>query len=394
MKRLLRWACLLSQMATAIPQALAYPSALKPQEKPSPLEGNRLDMLAQAVEKALNAWDVDTARLLMLQVEELNLHGLALLHYLQGRMAFQQGLYEEAVSEFVLAGQEDVPNSFLRLAKTGQRLLKNAQRFESAHFVLLLPQGKYAALAPYALEVLEAQYEALKADLGFAPREKLRVEMADNAPMLAGLLGLALEKGGAKGRVGGRVGGRAGEGAGGCAFGKMALLSPSALGGGFAWQNPLAYAYVCLAVAQLTRGQAPPWLQEALAAHLQNRWQRPPAASAAPLLYPLPYPPLTKAEGEALQKHMRASPRLLLEEYALGHSPSPLAFVEGFLLLEYWKAQQGPKAFAQLLEKLSLHGDVQRAIAELSGAPWAKWKQGFRRAVLARRFPKATPPLL
>jgi tetratricopeptide (TPR) repeat protein len=61
--------------------------------------------------------------------------------------------------------------------------------------------------------------------------------------------------------------------------------------------------------------------------------------------------------------------------------------------MEHLRNQQGPQAFLHLLEKLSVHGELQSALSELSHMPWARWKQPFRQAVLARRFPQ-NPQLL
>jgi tetratricopeptide (TPR) repeat protein len=358
MIRLLCLSFLLSQLAVAAPP-------------PAPFSNNLLDDLSVSIEKALNAWNLDEARLLMVQVDELNLHGLALLHYLRGRMALQQGFYERAYEEFVLAGQEDLPNTFLRLANAGRRFLKTAQRFESEHFVLFVPQGKQAALSGYALEVLEAQYEALKVDLGFSSREKLRVEMVASARELAELSGVPLEKLLNSDKVAF------------CVFGKIVLLSPSALRGGFAWKDSLARAYAHFAAVKKSHNQAPLWVQEALAAYMESRWRHP-----AP-------PPLPNAPWAALQQHMRTSNTLLFEKLRspMAEHDNPhtarLAFAEGFLLVEHLRNQQGPEAFSRLLEKLSGHGDAKRAISELSATPWTRWKQTFRNAALSRRFPQS-----
>jgi len=362
MKHLLCLACLLSALALATPP----PGPLA--NTKTPFGNNLLDDLSAAIERALHAWDMDEARRLMVQVEELNLQGLALLHYVRGRMAFQLGLYDEAVDAFVIAGQEDKPNTFLRLANAGKRFLKTAQRFESENFVLFVPKGKQAALAGYALEVLEAQQAALKVDLGGASREKLRIEVATNARELAELSGVPLEKLLNANEVAF------------CTFGKMVFLSPSALRGGFEWQNSLAQAYVHCAVTRQTRNKAPPGVHKALGAYLHSRWQNP-----AP-------PPLPNAPWAALQQHMRTSNTLLFEKPADNPRTAQLAFAEGFLLMEHVYNQQGPQAFGRLLEKLSQHGDAQRAMAELSHMPWARWKQQFRSQVLARRFPSAAQP--
>ena len=84
-----------------------------------------------------------------------------------------------------LAGVEDKPGSYLRLAKDTLAITRDHERAESEHFIFLYPKGKDAVLAPYALEALEAQRAALEKDLGHAPPGKVRVEVVNDAAELA-----------------------------------------------------------------------------------------------------------------------------------------------------------------------------------------------------------------
>src|SRR5204862_272299 len=62
-----------------------------------------------------------------------------------------------------------------------QDVVKNLKRVESAHFVIYLDDKRDGILAPYALDTLEKSYEAIGAELGYYPKEKVRVEIAPDA---------------------------------------------------------------------------------------------------------------------------------------------------------------------------------------------------------------------
>jgi uncharacterized protein (DUF1810 family) len=93
--------------------------------------------------------------------------------FFAGRLAFGEGRYADAVSALELAGVEDRPGSYLRLARDTLAITRDHERAESEHFIFLYPKGKDSILAPYALETLEAQRAALAHDLGHAPPGKV-----------------------------------------------------------------------------------------------------------------------------------------------------------------------------------------------------------------------------
>ncbi|HEX4803965.1 MAG TPA: hypothetical protein VFV14_10650, partial [Myxococcaceae bacterium] len=107
------------------------------------------------------------------------------LQYFQGRIAFEEGRYAEAEQLFTSAGLDDKPGSYLRLAKDTKKITEGFQRAESEHFVFFYPKGKDEILAPYALETLESIRQALSEDLSFAPSEKVRVEVVNDARELS-----------------------------------------------------------------------------------------------------------------------------------------------------------------------------------------------------------------
>ncbi len=134
------------------------------------------------VETALDGWDVPGARRELQALEGIVPENAEPLKYFQGRVAFEEGRYEEAIALLQAANIEDKPGSYLRLAKDTRAIVKDHARAESEHFILFYPKGKDEVLVPYALETLEAIHRALAEDLGHQPPGgKIRVEVVNNA---------------------------------------------------------------------------------------------------------------------------------------------------------------------------------------------------------------------
>ena len=189
--------------------------------------------------------------------------------FFAGRVAFGEGRYADAVSSLELAGVEDRPGSYLRLARDTLAITRDDEKVESAHFVFFHPKGKDAVLAPYALEALEAQRAALEKDLGHAPPGKVRVEVVNDASELARVSTLSQKEIDQTGTI--AI----------CKFNKLMVTSPKALLRGYDWLDTLAHEYTHLVVTQTGHNSVPIWLQEALAKYLESRW-RGPAGKALP----------------------------------------------------------------------------------------------------------------
>ncbi|HET6980925.1 MAG TPA: hypothetical protein VFI53_02235, partial [Myxococcaceae bacterium] len=183
--------------------------------------------------------------------------------FFAGRVAFGEGRYAEAVSALELAGVEDRPGSYLRLARDTLAITRDHERSESEHFIFLYPKGKDAVLAPYALEALEAQRAALEKDLGHAPPGKVRVEVVNDAAELSRVSTLSQKEIDQTGTI--AI----------CKFNKLMVTSPKAVLRGYDWLDTLAHEYTHLVVTQTGHNSVPIWLQEAMAKYLESRWRGP-----------------------------------------------------------------------------------------------------------------------
>ena len=113
-----------------------------------------------------------------------------------GRIKFYQGRYQEALSAIDLALAADSKDQ----RRQGWKLLsqltvdvqKNLKRHESAHFILVVDHRRDAILVPHALQALEKSYEAIGAELGYYPKEKVRIEVAPDATSFNAISTLSL----------------------------------------------------------------------------------------------------------------------------------------------------------------------------------------------------------
>ena len=183
----------------------------------------------QNIDQSLDDWDIEGAKHELAELKKLAPADIEPVRYYQGRIAFEEGRYDEAVTELAAAGVSDKPGSWLKLAKDTQFITRNYLKAESAHFVFLYPKGKDEVLAPYALESLEAIRTALLADLGHAPVGKVRVEVVANAAELAKVSTLTKEQIKTTGTI--AI----------CKFNKLMVTSPRALVHGYDWMDTLAH---------------------------------------------------------------------------------------------------------------------------------------------------------
>ena len=117
---------------------------------------------------------------------------------------------------------------------------KSLKRHESAHFVLFVDDKRDGILVPHALDALEKTYEAIGAELGYFPKEKVRVEVAPDATSFNAISTLSLRDIEETGAVGI------------CKFNKLMIISPRALSFGYRWVDSLSHEYLHYAIVALS----------------------------------------------------------------------------------------------------------------------------------------------
>ncbi|MBX7099945.1 MAG: hypothetical protein K1X89_19675 [Myxococcaceae bacterium] len=327
----------------------------------------------QNVEAHLNDWDVEGAK-----AELKGLRAIApdsaTLALLEGRVALEEGRYDDAVKGFEAAEIEDEPQSWLRLAKETRGVTQDFQKAESAHFIVFFAKGKDEVLVPWALEALEAQRAALEQDLGFAPPEKTRVELLGSTRDLAKVSTLSLEAIKTTGTI--AI----------CKFNKLMVTSPRAAVRGYDWLDTLAHEYTHLVVSRKSRNTVPIWLHEGFAKYLESRWRGPYGGAMTPSTLAL--------LGERVRKNTlvpfaKMHPSMALLPTA---EDAATAFAEVYFAADLLYRTQGTAALRGVLEGMAKGVDDQHAVAKAFGQSFSGFERAWTAHLKAQPFPKELIP--
>ena len=329
----------------------------------------------QKLDQAINDWDLQTAKRELSELERLEPENAEALEYFQGRVAFEEGRYAEAVQLFASAGLDEKPGSYLRLAKDTQKITQDHRRAESDHFIFFYPKGKDEVLAPYALETLESIRQALSEDLGFVPPGKVRVEVVNDARELSKVSTLTYKQIITTGTI--AI----------CKFNKLMITSPKAVLHGYDWRDTLAHEFVHLVVSQKTQNSVPIWLHEGLAKYLESRWRGGPGLSISPSTLAL--------LGDRVKKDKLIPFERMHPSIALLPSPedAATAFAEVFFAVDLLYRQRGSAAVRSLLEQLASGKDDKKAIEAVTGKPFAAFEKSWLAHVRGQPFPRELIPL-
>nr|WP_211194542.1 tetratricopeptide repeat protein [Pyxidicoccus fallax] len=349
-----------------VPQAAwAQSAALKDEVK---------DRLGR-VEQSLEDWDVPGAKRELAEVEELVPAELEPLKFYQGRVAFEEGRYEDAATLLQGANIEDRPGSYLRLAKDTRDIVKNHLRAESAHFIFFYPKGKEEVLVPYALETLEAIHRAMAEDLGWTPPGgKIRVEVVNNARELSRVSTLTEKQIRTTGTI--AI----------CKFNKLMVTSPKAVAQGYDWQDTLAHEYIHLVVSQMSRNTVPIWLHEGLAKFLESRWRGKAGLAMTPSTQAL----LGKrVKADTLVPFEKMHPSIALLPTA---EDAATAFAEVFYAIDYVHQTKGTAGLRAIIHELKNGQKDRKAVEAAMGMPFALFEKAWLAHIKKQPFPPELLP--
>ena len=328
-----------------------------------------------AVEDALDAWDIPGARQALHELETLLPVGTEPLKYFQGRVAFEEGRYEEAVKLLREAGMEDKPGSYLRLAKDTQAIVKDHLRAESEHFIFFYPKGKEEVLVPYALETLESIHRALAEDLGHRPPGgKIRVEVVNNARELSKVSTLTYQQIQTTGTI--AI----------CKFNKLMVTSPKAVARGYDWQDTLSHEYIHLVVSQMSRNTVPIWLHEGLAKFLESRWRGKPGLAMTPSTQALLG---RRVKADTLIPFEKMHPSIAMLPTA---EDAATAFAEVYYAIDYVHTTKGNKGLRDIILGLKEGKTDRKSVEDATGMPFALFEKSWLAHIKKQPFPKELLP--
>ena len=329
----------------------------------------------QRIEQAINDWDIAGAKKALAALEQVAPPDVEPLQYYKGRIAFEEGRYEEAVSALTAAGIPDKPGSYLRLAKDTRKVMEHHRRAESEHFIFFYPEGKDEVLAPYALETLEAIRTALGTDLGYQPPGKTRVEVVNDARELAKVSTLTYQQISTTGTI--AI----------CKFSKLIITSPKAVVRGYDWQDTLAHEFTHLVVTQESRNTVPIWLHEGIAKYLESRWRGGPGLSISPSTLAL--------LGERVKKGKLISFEKMHPSIALLPSAedAATAFAEVFFAVDLIYREQGAAGLRAIIDKLARGAEEKAALEAATERPFGAFEKAWMAHMKKQPFPKEFIPL-
>jgi tetratricopeptide (TPR) repeat protein len=334
------------------------------------LRAAEADPRFKASDELLDAWRIPEAQAFADKVlrEDGKSAGA---HAFDGRLKFYQGRYQDALAAFdkalAIDSKDERNQAYKLLAQFTQDVVKNLKRFESAHFVLHLDEKRDGILAPYALDALEKSYAAVGRELGYYPKEKVRVEIAPDASSFNAISTLSLRDIEETGAVGI------------CKFNKLMIISPRALNLGYRWVDSLSHEYLHYAIVALTNNKAPIWLHEGMARFYETRWRKPEVAKDAAEDYLTPGNQTLLVH--ALEKNQFVGFKKM--EPSLVHLETPeqvqLAYAEAASAVDFINSSKGRAGMRGLLAALN-EKSTPEAIENMFGLSFdafeSQWK-GF-----------------
>lgn len=368
----LRWVMLLAGVSSL---ALAQDAGpYEPREERLPELKGEAKARIQNLDQLLSDWDLEGAKLELEQLQKVAPPNVEPVRYYRGRVAFEDGRYDEAVAELAGSGVSDKPGSWLRLAQDTRRIVEKHERTESEHFIVYSPRGKDAVLVPWALDALEAQRAALERDLGWAPVGKIRVEFVNDATELSKVSTLSKEAIRTTGTI--AI----------CKFNKLMVTSPKAIVHGYDWLDTLAHEYTHLVVSKKSRNTVPIWMHEGLAKYLESRWRGPAGGAMTPFTLALLG---SRVRKNTLVPFEKMHPSMALLPTA---EDAATAFAEVFFAVQLIHTENGADALERLLLAMAEGVGDKTAVERVTKKKWPDFERGWMAYLRRQPFPKDLIP--
>ncbi len=174
---------------------------------------------------------------------------------------------------------------------------------------------------------------------------------------------------------------------------RLLLTSPQALSRGYAWKDTVAHEYIHLVVAFRSRNNAPVWLQEGLAKHLEGAWRGEEGTPLGVHAESLLADAVQTGEFVPFEKFARSM------AYLDSGDEAALAFAQVATMVRYMLETSGTAGLAVLMDRLAEGESADLIVAELAGHPdfasfRAGWEQWLRTLPLVEAQLAALPVVL
>lgn len=156
---------------------------------------------------------------------------------------------------------------------------------------------------------------------------------------------------------------------------RLLLTSPRARARGYAWKDTVCHEYIHLVVAFRSRNEAPVWLQEGLAKHLETAWRGEQGGGLSPHHEGLLAEAVEQDAFVPMEKFARSMAYLDSSEEAA------LAFAQVSTMVQFMLERAGPGALPSVLDRVGAGEEARAVVADVSGFPdfvafelgWKAW---------------------
>ena len=224
------------------------------------------------------------------------------------------------------------------------------------------------------VDVAVSARESAARRLGVSPNLPLRIELVMDHASLSALTGLPVEAAETTSTV--AV----------ARWGRVTMMSPRAFPKGYPWQDTLAHEITHLLVTFASRDNAPLWLQEALAKHLETAWRPPRPLDEKTHEHEVAQKAWLQGRSVGIE-HLGASIALLPNPDAAN-----IAYAEVFDFLDYILRHASWNAVRLLLYELRELGQngTDDALRSVTGYSLAEWILRWRFALSSEK-PSGAP---
>lgn len=156
---------------------------------------------------------------------------------------------------------------------------------------------------------------------------------------------------------------------------RLLLTSPRARARGYAWKDTVSHEYIHLVVAFRTRNQAPVWLQEGLAKHLESWWRGDRGGGLSPHHEGLLADAVDNDSFVPFEKFARSMAYLDSSEEAA------LAFAQVSTMVQFLLHRAGPDALPTVMDRVGAGEEAKAVVADVARFPdftafeigWKAW---------------------
>ncbi len=282
----------------------------------------------------------------------------------RARLALYEGDYDAAVAALARPdlARTGAGAELASVALGAQRATAGTLvvRDDARGVIVRLQDDADAPLVPLVAEVAARARDALARDLGVELPRPLHVELVRDLFSLAAMTGLPETAAQTTGTVAIAK------------WGRVTMVSPRAVPGGYPWADTLAHEMTHLAETRASLDRAPLWLQEGVAKRQETRWRAPRRHDDFPRPDVLAAIGFDRGLGRPFDR-IGGSIALLPSADEAGAMYAQVSSFVG-----YWVGHAGDRALAELLARLRTAPDVDAAMRDLSGASMQEWTAQWR----------------